>query len=228
MNHYVYLITNSVNNKKYIGDRSCNCNLNKDLYMGSGLLIKKALKKYGIDSFEKNILEKFETKEESFKSQEKYIKKYNTLVPNGYNISPTGGVGVPGSYHNEETKQKISNSNKGKNTWAKGSKKSEEFKERARKQMIGNTIQKGKNRSFESKIKYSNSKQGIKNPMFGMNGSKNPRYDFTLYKFKNKITGEIIECTKFELSKKLNTISSSIIRIINKKRTHYKNWILYD
>ncbi|MBV4427146.1 hypothetical protein [Clostridium tyrobutyricum] len=39
MNHYVYEITNNINNKKYIGKRTCDCPIEKDKYMGSGVLI---------------------------------------------------------------------------------------------------------------------------------------------------------------------------------------------
>jgi hypothetical protein len=35
--HYVYIITNLLNGKQYVGDRTCKCDLNKDLYMGSGV-----------------------------------------------------------------------------------------------------------------------------------------------------------------------------------------------
>lgn len=45
MNHYVYEITNLINGKKYIGKRSCNCDIEKDKYMGSGNAISDALKR---------------------------------------------------------------------------------------------------------------------------------------------------------------------------------------
>ena len=43
------------------------------------------------------ILEFFPSKEDAFNSQEKYIKQYNTLSPNGYSISPKGGHKYKGS-----------------------------------------------------------------------------------------------------------------------------------
>lgn len=128
-NHFVYLTTNLINGKQYIGDHSTD-NL-QDGYIGSGNLILKAIKKYKKENFEFKILENFDTKEAAFISQEKYIKHYNTLVPNGYNISPTGGLhsgghhsqesrkkckssGMKGKNHSKETIEKITNSNKGK------------------------------------------------------------------------------------------------------------------
>jgi hypothetical protein len=110
--YYIYKTTNLVNGKQYIGDHST-YNLN-DKYLGSGKLLHNSIKKYGKQNFNKEILEYFNTKEEAFNAQEKYIQQYNTLKPNGYNISPKGGYGVPRSYLSEETKLKISNSLKGK------------------------------------------------------------------------------------------------------------------
>ena len=43
MNHYVYEITNLVNDKKYIGKRSCKCPIEDDKYMGSGYALKKSI-----------------------------------------------------------------------------------------------------------------------------------------------------------------------------------------
>lgn len=110
--NFVYITTNLLNGKQYIGDHSTN-NL-EDGYLGSGKLLKESFKKYNKDNFKCDILEFFDTKEEAFEAQEKYINEYNTLVPNGYNVSPKGGYGVLGSYLNEETKKKIGKAHKGK------------------------------------------------------------------------------------------------------------------
>jgi len=105
--YYVYITTNLLNGKQYIGDRSCTCNPEKDTYIGSGRpAFYNAKIKYGKENFKKEILEFFDTKEDAFNAQEKYIKKYNTLIPNGYNISPKGGHGVKDCW-SEESKQKI-------------------------------------------------------------------------------------------------------------------------
>jgi hypothetical protein len=95
---------------------------------------------------------------------------------------------------------------------------SEETIEKRRKSLIG------KKRSIESKQKYRESRIGSKNPMYGTTGEKTPRFDFTIYRFKNIKTGEIFEGYKSDLAKKLNTISSSIKRVIDGKRNTYKGY----
>jgi len=72
--NFVYVITNKANGKQYIGDHSTD-ELN-DNYLGSGTYIKRAIKKYGQEFFNKEILEHFEIKEAAFDSQEKYINEY--------------------------------------------------------------------------------------------------------------------------------------------------------
>jgi hypothetical protein len=53
--HYVYRITNLVNNKEYIGVHSTN-NLN-DGYMSSSGPLNDDIKKFGLGMFKKEILE---------------------------------------------------------------------------------------------------------------------------------------------------------------------------
>lgn len=103
--HYVYATTNLKNGKKYVGDHSTD-NLN-DGYLGSGVTLQLAIKKYKEKQFKKEILEFFNNKQEAFDAQEKWINEYDTLVPNGYNLSPKGGHQCKNSV-SEETKRKIS------------------------------------------------------------------------------------------------------------------------
>jgi group I intron endonuclease len=109
--HYVYLTTNLINGKQYVGDHTIN-DKEKKYYIGSGNIFKKAIKKYGEENFFKEILEWFKTREEAFNAQEKYIKQFDTLVSSGYNISPKGGHRGKESV-SEDSKIKMSNSKKG-------------------------------------------------------------------------------------------------------------------
>jgi len=158
MIHYVYLTTNLINGKKYIGDHSTN-KLN-DNYIGSGRpVFKSAIKKYGRENFKREILEFFETKEEAFNAQEKYINQFNTLIPFGYNISPKGGhCKSSGPWSNkklsEKHKQNISNKLKGIKTWNKGIPCSDNTKRK-----ISNS-EKGKILSEHTKTKMSEASKG--------------------------------------------------------------------
>jgi hypothetical protein len=156
--NYTYITTNLINNKRYVGDRSCNCDPEKDKYLGSGTALKLAMKKYNKENFQKEILEFFDTKQEAFEAQEKYIKKYKTHVSEGgYNIIWKGGKcpenittrekisnsvkgennGMYGKKHSEETKRKISKANKGKKSWMKGKHHTEKAKQQLRERFLG-------------------------------------------------------------------------------------------
>lgn len=105
---YIYLITNTINNTKYVGQSQCNdietrwASHRKMLKDSIGRYLLSAYHKYGIKNF------KFQIICICFddccdKLEEYYIKKFNTLAPNGYNLK-TGGKS---SKLSEETKQLI-------------------------------------------------------------------------------------------------------------------------
>lgn len=100
---YIYLIKNKVNNKIYIGKKAGDANKSES-YLGSGIAIKRAITKYGKNSFEKTILE--EVKEGDLNARERYwIKKYQSNTSSvGYNLSE-GGDGGPlfkGHHHTKD------------------------------------------------------------------------------------------------------------------------------
>lgn len=93
MNHYVYEITNNINGKKYIGKRSCKCSIEKDSYMGSGWLLKKAQQKYGINNFKKTILKVCDSQEDAYKEEERLIAQYDATNDEMYYNIANGGLG---------------------------------------------------------------------------------------------------------------------------------------
>ena len=88
----IYLVTNLVNGKTYIGQHKYK-NLN-DSYMGTGSLIKAAIKKYGKENFKKEILYSRIKNQDTADDIEKLtISRYRKLGKAEYNILD-GGQGV--------------------------------------------------------------------------------------------------------------------------------------
>lgn len=167
MYHYLYKIINNNNLKFYIGVHSTSDI--DDGYMGSGIAITEAIKKYGIDSFTKEIIEFFDTRESALKRESEIVT--NDLVNDQkcYNLT-LGGTFPPSRKdvpHTEETKNKISahlikNIDKcrenGKQSWnarkSKGGWTKEEIRKRVEtRKKLGN---------YDNDMSAANSKESIK------------------------------------------------------------------
>jgi len=116
MFYTIYKITNLINNKYYIGKHQTK--KLDDEYLGSGKLIKRAIIKYGLCNFTKEILYVFETEEEMNAKEKELV----VICEQSYNLCDGGNGGF--SYINRE---KINNSNKNK----------EEINEKISKSLIG-------------------------------------------------------------------------------------------
>ena len=123
---YVYITTNLINGKQYIGKRSLPEFDTK--YLGSGKLLKRAIKKYGKENFKCEVIKWCETEEELNYYERYYIKEYDAQKSDMfYNISEGGDWGNVtngmteeeyiawkakisplGRHHSEETKKKMS------------------------------------------------------------------------------------------------------------------------
>ena len=92
MSHYyiLYRINNKVNCKFYIGVHKTN-NIH-DNYFGSGHKIKAAIEKYGLDNFEKVILQIFTSSKEAFKKEKELVTEALVKDNMCYNIKE-GGYG---------------------------------------------------------------------------------------------------------------------------------------
>jgi len=118
---YIYRIKNKITKKSYIGEskkKDVNWRWSehkKNIKNNKGCpALRDAVIKYGIENFEFSIIIVcFD--DDRFIYEKEYIKKYNTVVPNGYNITKGGeGGGFQGKKHTEQVKADIRNKSKQK------------------------------------------------------------------------------------------------------------------
>ena len=130
---YIYLITNKINGKQYVGqsirnDINIRWKQHKNNKSGD-TPISKAYNKYGIENFKFQII-CICFDEDCNKYEIDYIKQYNTISPNGYNLR----VGGENSKHHADTIKKLSDKMKEKWLITKhpciGLKYSEEYKKK--------------------------------------------------------------------------------------------------
>lgn len=208
----IYMIKNKINGNIYIGQaadiyerwREHISLLRRGKHVNNHL--QRAWNKYGDDNFEFSIVE--ECSENALNDREIYwITEYDSYH-NGYNQT-LGGGGVRGFKHDEETKQRISESLKGENAPWYGKQRSEETKVKvgqASKERWSNPenhpmygkhhteeskekmskSHKGKTLTDEHKAKLSKASSGENNPMYGVRlyGEDNPNFG------NHKLAGE--------------------------------------
>ena len=190
---YIYLITDTTNGMKYTGKHHYHIEGQLDPnYHGSGVIIKNIYKKRP-ETLKEEYIKTCYSEEEMCSDEQYYIEVFDTLWPNGYNLTKGGDGVIPceetrkkislankGKHHSEETKQKISGVHKGKQTSEETKKKlssalkgrimSDEHKQKIRE------ASKGRHHSEESKKKMSETKKGLqsgeKHPMFGKHHSE--------------------------------------------------------
>lgn len=114
---YLYIITNIINNKKYVGQTINPSKRWIDHKVKSKKpiqYISRAIAKYGKENFLFDIVVVCKTQEAADELEDCLMNQYNSRDKNfGYNIKPGGAVAT-GWHHSEETKNKISKSEKGK------------------------------------------------------------------------------------------------------------------
>lgn len=198
---FIYLTTNLVNGKIYIGRHEFN--KENKIYIGSGSKFRLALKKYGRENFKRKILRICHSEHELTIWEYVYIKKYHSQDKNiGYNIAD-GNVNT--SKYNPtklpEVRKKMMEINRRTTSdpdYRKrqseimkeyfkthpgtfcGKKHSEETKEKIRKSRLGKPAwNKGKPASEEQKRKQSEKMKGKykgeKSPLYGRHPSLEAR-----------------------------------------------------
>jgi hypothetical protein len=112
MFYTIYKITNTVNSKIYIGKHQTE-DIN-DNYLGSGVALEKAIKKYGKQSFKKYILFIFDNENEMNQKERELVTESFIASNTNYNMG-VGGEGGPhfkGKLHSVETKRLLAEQSK--------------------------------------------------------------------------------------------------------------------
>lgn len=186
-NWCLYIHTNKINGKKYVGITSQKPE--KRWQNGSGYdcgYFKNAISKYGWDEFEHEILYKGLDNEKAHELEREYIKLFNTTnKENGYNLTD-GGQGTNGYKHkhssivkmsiakrnmSEETRKKMSIANKGKATWMKGKHHTKETRARL---------------SYLAKNMPEEQKQKIRDSLIGQELSESTKRKMQINNIKNE------------------------------------------
>lgn len=124
---YIYLVTNNVNGKQYVGQHHYHGKGLDPTYTGSGTALKCAYRKYGQGSFSITLLEECDDSELDTLEM-MCIKKIGTKSPDGYNLTDGGGGGTGRKY----TPEQRENMKIGQNR--------PDVKERKRKSMLGRKL----------------------------------------------------------------------------------------
>ena len=162
----IYKSTNQCNQKFYIGKHET-INLH-DGYLGSGIAIKSAVKKYGSENFKKEILYIFESKDLMDSKEKELLTEELLNTPLCYNIALGGQGGNLGERVNAKIGETMSRI-------LTGSKKTEEHKkaiQEAKKSYKPTeyTIEKIKN---TAKMNYQNMSKDLRSKKYGHPGAAN-------------------------------------------------------
>ena len=201
---YIYLNTDLKTGKQYTGQHHYDKEELDPNYHGSGVLWIGVLKKRPKELIKEEYIKTCYSQEELDESEKYYTKLFNTLYPNGYNLTDGG----KGFVHCEETKRKISEANKGRHRSEEYKRKfcgennpnygkhlSEETRRKISEAQKGkhhseeskrkiSETHKGKKRSDETRRKISEARKGLcygeKNPFYGKHHSEETISQYTL------------------------------------------------
>ena len=236
---YIYLIIDLTNWKKYVGQHHYHLEKLDSNYHGSGHIIRQIYKKRP-ETLKEVYLKTCYTQEELDEWEQYYIKFYDTLYPNGYNLEKGGRGGVPseetrrkisqnhrdcsgeknpfyGKQHSEEVKKKISDTHKGKPSNKKGIPLSEEHKKKL------SDKNKGKKLSEETKQKMSEARSGEKNAMFGKTHSEESKRKMSLAKKGKPAHNKGVPMSE-EQKKKLSLAKSKRVIQLSLTGDFIKEW----
>jgi group I intron endonuclease len=152
MIYAIYIITNILNGKQYVGFSKNLERRWKDHKRALGeKTLYDAIRKYGVENFVFTHLADTFNLEAAKQIEMLLIKEHNTLAPNGYNRTPGGDATAPelNGPKSAEWKKKIGDSNRGVSR-GKGISKSKTHNENVSKALKGNKNSLGRKRTEET------------------------------------------------------------------------------
>lgn len=190
---YIYETQNLINGRAYIGQHKGQYN---PRYIGSGIILKRAIRKYGQNNFNNKLLAFGYSRKGLNMLEQLFIEEYRLKALNGlYNLTDGGEGGYTGAkgwHHPEETKRMMSLLRKGRVAWNKG--------------LPG--IFKGHRHTIEAKIKNSEKHKGRISP----------------WKGKHPLTETLEKMRQANLGKKMSEESRQKISRANLGRKSVKWW----
>ena len=150
---YVYMVTNKVNNKMYIGKHK-STHFDEE-YLGSGTVLLRAKEKYGIENFESTLIEECNSLEELNEREKYWIAYYDATNSDQFYNVLKGGDGGFDYIHNN-----LPHSHLGKHL-------SEEAKSNISKALSGKKKSDSHKQSLSRSRKESGMAVGEKNPNYG-------------------------------------------------------------
>lgn len=190
---FIYITTNLINHKQYIGQKTIKNDSTDDTYLGSGKLIRQAISKYGRENFVREILDYAQSQEELDFLEEYYIElNQATKSPFFYNIAQGGRGGNKFAGWTEEERIKFSLEcsirTRGENNPRYGVKLTDEQRQRL-SEIHSNPKLKQRYQTEEFRQKISEVTKGEKNGMYGKKHSEESKRKMSLNS-KGKLTGE--------------------------------------
>lgn len=223
--YQIYLITNILNNKKYIGQTIKSFGYKKrfkaHLYnkRSSCFRLDAAIKHYGVENFKVELVEDDIPQDLIDEKERYYIDLYNTFYKNGFGYNMTlGGQGVHGYVHTPETKQKMSLASK--KAW-------ELLYENPDKLYLRNQkiskAQKGRPKTEEQKIKYSEAaKKRFENSPGTFLGKTHTQQTRDIISLKNGLPIEMIDKDTGEILQTFNSVMKATKYLLDNNYTKNK------
>ena len=109
---FIYITTNMINGKKYLGQKKFDCRWKS--YLGSGKALKRAIQRYGKENFKRDIIMVCYSAEELNKAERELSISLNVVESKGWYNEVYGGGSMSGYKVSEISKRKNALSHIGK------------------------------------------------------------------------------------------------------------------